>query len=94
MANIKSSQKDIRRIEKRTVFNKRIKRRLADARKKLDQAIVAGDNAKAQEMLSNVTKIASKASQKKVIKIGTAARIKSRMAKKVNNLTAKNDKAH
>ena len=27
MANIKSSQKDIRRIEKRTVFNKRIKRR-------------------------------------------------------------------
>lgn len=90
MANIKSVQKDIRRTEKRTTYNKRLRNRVKDAQKALKKDMELGNKETAVKRLSHLQKVADKATKKGVIKKGNADRRKSRLAKKINKLTAAN----
>jgi small subunit ribosomal protein S20 len=94
MANLKSSIKDIRRTEKRTVFNKRLKERVKTAKKELQAAIDSGDVAAAAKLLPHFQKVTDKASKKGILEKNTASRMKSRTADKLNKATAKNAKTH
>ena len=89
MANIRSSKKDIRRTEKRTLANKGVKSRVRTLRKKVLTAIEAGDAAAATASLSEFSSAADKAAKTKVIHANTSARYKSRLAKQISGLTQK-----
>lgn len=86
MANLASSKKDIRRSEKRTVFNDRIRARVKKAIKSFNTFVAEKNVEKAAEMLPRATKVLGKASQKKILKKETASRKISRLTKKLNNL--------
>ena len=81
MANIRSSKKDIRRTEKRTLANQGVKSRVRTLRKKVLTAIEAS--------LSEFSSAADKAAKTKVIHANTSARYKSRLAKQISGLTQK-----
>ncbi len=76
MANIKSSKKDARRIKTRTERNKAVRSRIKTLTKKVE---VAGDKESASSLASAV----DKAVKKGVVHANKAARIKSKLAKKV-----------
>jgi len=90
MANLKSSIKDIRRTEKRTVFNKRLKDRVKTAKKEINIAIEKGEVEKAASLLPHFQKVTDKAAKKGILKSNTASRMKARTAVKLNKATAKN----
>jgi small subunit ribosomal protein S20 len=94
MANLKSSIKDIRRTEKRTVFNKRMKERVKTAKKELQAAIDSGDVAGAAKLLPHFQKVTDKAAKIGVLEKNTASRMKARTAVKLNKATAKNAKTN
>lgn len=86
MANLKSSKKDLRRIAKKRVRNTEVRTSLKTYIKKARTApdVIAG----AEALKTAVSKI-DKAVQNGQIHKNQAARRKSRIAKKVNNLAAK-----
>lgn len=86
MANLASSKKDIRRTEKRTAFNDRIRARVKKAVKSFNTFVVEKNVEKAKEMLPRATKVIGKASQKKILKKEAASRKISRLTKKLNIL--------
>jgi small subunit ribosomal protein S20 len=90
MANLKSSIKDIRRTEKRTVFNKRLKERVKSAKKEIFTAIEKGEIEQAAKMLPHFQKVTDKAAKNGILKKNTASRMKARTAVKLNKATAKN----
>jgi len=55
--------------------------------KRLRKAIASGDRAKAQELLPQLMKAADKAAKRRVIHPNKAARIKSRMMKRLQALS-------
>ncbi len=76
MANIKSSKKDTRRTKTRTARNKTIRSRIKTLAKKVD---TAADKDSASALASAV----DKAVKSGVVHPNKAARIKSKLAKKV-----------
>ncbi|MBX4209684.1 MAG: 30S ribosomal protein S20 [Mollicutes bacterium PWAP] len=83
MANIRSKEKNIRRIEKATTRNRIYKSRVRKAIKNLKTAIDNNsDNIK--ELLNVVHKVIDKAVSKSVLHSKTGARKKSRLDKFAN----------
>ncbi len=67
MANLKSSKKDIRRIEKRTERNRSAKSALKTYVKKVRKAVEAGDSDSAQAAMVTAAKFLDKAAAKGII---------------------------
>ncbi|WP_020615665.1 30S ribosomal protein S20 [Paenibacillus daejeonensis] len=88
MPNIKSAIKRVSTNEKRRALNASQKSALRSAVKNADQAIASNDAATAAAALVAATKKLDKAVTKGLIHKNAAARKKSRLAKKVNALSA------
>ena len=84
MPNIKSAIKRVSVIEKKTLRNNMIKSGFRTAIRKFDEAIESGDIASAETLFVEATKKIDMACSKGVIVKNTAARKKSRLAKKLN----------
>ena len=84
MPNIKSAIKRTKIIEKKTLQNNMVKSNYKTAVKKFETAIEAGDVASAETLFVEATKKIDQACTKGVIVKNTAARKKSRLAKKLN----------
>jgi len=83
MANIRSSEKDIRRTKARTAHNQTVKSRIRTARKRVLAAVEKGDTKAAEAELSAFASVADKAAKTKVLHQNTASRLKSRLASKI-----------
>ncbi|BFD24776.1 MAG: 30S ribosomal protein S20 [Candidatus Parcubacteria bacterium] len=86
MPNKKSAEKELRKNVKRQADNKKVKKVMKQAIKTSNKAIAAGEKLSA-ENLSLASKLIDKAAKKGVIKKNTAARHKSRLAKRANKVT-------
>lgn len=84
MPNIKSAIKRVKVIEKKTMRNNMIKSGYRTAVKKFEQALESGNVEEAQALFSEATKKIDQACTKGVLVKNTAARKKSRLAKKLN----------
>lgn len=89
MANIRSSEKDIRKTIKRTAANQTVKSRMRTLRKKVVTAVEKGDVAAANAGLSEFASAADKAAKTHVLHKNTSSRLKSRLAAKVGALSKK-----
>lgn len=91
MANIKQQKKRNIQNERNRVKNSQVKSTIRTAAKKIVKSIEskeAKDAAALQEAYKNFVKIIDTAAGKGIIKKTTAARKKSRLAKKVNAVVA------
>lgn len=84
MPNIKSAMKRVKVIEKKTMRNNMIKSGYRTAVKKFEQALESGNIEEAKTLFSEATKKIDQACTKGVLVKNTAARKKSRLAKKLN----------
>lgn len=89
MAHSHAAIKHIRQTKKRTEHNILVKKNIAYLRKQALKAVEKKDKAKATELSLALTKAMDKAAGKNIIKRNTAARKKSRLAKKIQALGAK-----
>ena len=87
MANIKSSKKRIKVTEVKTLRNTMIKSALKTKIKKFETAVVTGNVEEAKVTYANVVKALDMAVTKGILHINKAARRKSRLAAKLNNLS-------
>ncbi len=81
MANLKSSKKDIRRTERRTLLNKPFKRNAYMFPKKVRKLIALGNTEEASKLMAETFKALDKAAKKNLIHKNAASRTKSRLAK-------------
>ena len=88
MANIQSAKKRIKVTEVKTLRNTMIKSALKTKIKKFETAVVTGNVEEAKVTYANVVKALDMAVTKGIIHINKAARRKSRLAAKLNALTA------
>lgn len=88
MPNIKSAIKRVSVIEKKTLRNNMVKSGYRTAVRKFEEAIEAGDVKNAESLFVEATKKIDMACTKGVIVKNTAARKKSRLAKKLNAVKA------
>jgi len=88
MANIKSAEKRISVIKKKTLLNKSRKSALKTAEKRFLEAIAAGNKALAQEKLTFVEKKLSQAAAKGTIHKNAASRKVSRLNKRLKDMIA------
>ncbi len=86
MANIKSAKKRILVIESKTLRNKMIKSKVKTMIRKVDEAIAAGDKAKAEAALKVAASEIDKACSKGVYHKNNASRKISRLSLAVNKL--------
>ncbi len=86
MANSKSQIKRNRQNEKRRIANRTIKSSLRTAHKSVIKAIEGKDAANANELFASYIKMIDTAEGKGILHKNSAARKKSRLAKKVNAL--------
>lgn len=89
MANIRSSEKDIRRTKARTARNQTVKSRIRTARKRVLAAVEKGDVKAAEAELNAFASVADKAAKTKVLHKNTASRLKSRLASKLKSAAKK-----
>ncbi len=90
MANIKSSKKRNRQNERRRIKNSAVRSSIRRAAKKVKTAVESKEKRDPQEineLFRNYVKIIDTASRKNIVHRKTAARKKSRLAKKVNSAT-------
>lgn len=85
----KGAEKANRQSKRKRIYNIRRKNTLADVVKSVEKAVVAGDAAKAKELLPKAYQAIDKAAKRGVIKDNTAARKKSRLTAKVKTAKAK-----
>mgnify|MGYP005761045381 CR=1 FL=1 len=88
MPNIKSAIKRVSVIEKKTLRNNMIKSGYRTAVRKFEEAVNSGDIKNAETLFVEATKKIDMACTKGVIVKNTAARKKSRLAKKLNAIKA------
>jgi small subunit ribosomal protein S20 len=88
MANHKSAEKRIRQTERRTEVNRRNRSRLRTQVKALRAAIAAGDQEQARAALNEAVSLIDKSIQKGVLHRNAAARYKSRLTVRVNQMSA------
>ena len=86
MPNIKSAEKRVRIIEKKTAQNNMIKTGVKTAIRKFETAVAEGNKNDAEVLLVAATKKIEKSCSKGVIKKNTASRKKSRLAKMLNTM--------
>lgn len=92
MPNLQTSIKDLRQNKKRKVYNDRLRKRMKRAIKKQNTLVEKGEKVKAEKNIRHVYEVLDKAAKKNVIKEGKADRIKSRLTKKLNELSQNNVK--
>ena len=92
MPNLKTSIKDLRQNKKRKTANDRLRNRIKRAIKKQNSLVEEGNVQDASKNIKNIYKVLDKAARKNVIKEGKANRIKSRLTKKLNELSQNNVK--
>jgi len=85
----KAGLKAMRQDKKRKKRNQKVKNNIKELRTSFRKAIEAKDKKKAEEISKKLIKAYDKASQHKYIKKNTAARKKSQLMKKLNQLTKK-----
>lgn len=88
MANNTSSKKMIRKIERQTKVNKNRVSRIRTFIKKVEAAINAGDQTNAQQALKEAQPEIMRGVTKGILKLNTASRKVSRLAKRIKNLAA------
>ena len=88
MPHRKSAMKHIRADKRKAEVNRRRKVTLRTSLKKAETAITAGDSESAEGLYRQASGRLDRAAQKGVIKRGTAARRKSRLAQKLNEMNA------
>lgn len=93
MPNIKSQAKRMRQAEKRRLRNKAVRTRVRGVIKEFQEALEAGNNQEALAKLPLVYKTLDKAASKGVIHKRRTAAFKSKMAKKLSQLSIKLSKA-
>lgn len=91
MAHSLSAKKRVRQNEKRRVINRARKSQVKTQVKHLEETIKNGDVTAASEQLRLVTIKLDKTAATSTMHKKTAARKKSRLAKKINALKAKQD---
>lgn len=82
----KGAEKANRQSQKKRVYNIRRKSVMSDVVKDVNKAVIAGDAAKAKELLPQAYKAIDKAAKRGVIKDNTAARKKSRLTARVKSV--------
>lgn len=87
MPNIKSAEKRVKIIEKKTLRNNMIKSGYKTAVKKFEAA-VANNDPEVKNLFADATRKVDQACSKGVLKKNTAARKKSRMSKLMNTVKA------
>ena len=88
MANHKSAEKRIRQTERRNEVNRRNRSSLRTQIKTLRAAIAAGDQEQARAALNATLSLIDKSIQKGVLHRNAAARYKSRLTVRVNQMSA------
>lgn len=88
MANIQSAKKRIKVTEVKTLRNTMLKSALKTKIKKFETAVVTGNVEEAKVTYANVVKALDMAVTKGIVHKNKAARRKSRLAAKLNSLTA------
>jgi small subunit ribosomal protein S20 len=88
MAHHRSAKKRIRQTVKRTVINRARTSRVRTFIKRVEQAVAAGDSEAARTALLVAEPEIRRAVTKRVLKLNTASRRISRLAKKVNSLSS------
>lgn len=89
MAHKHAAIKHLRQTKKRTEQNTKVKKSLTYLRKAALKAVSQKDDTKALELYIQYQKASDRAARKNIIKKNTAARKKSRILKKVNELKKK-----
>lgn len=80
MANIKSSEKDIRRSERRRQRNQAVRSEFRTHIRRFREVANSGDDSKKAESYRIAQKAIDRAVSKGVLKAGTGSRYKSRLA--------------
>ncbi len=88
MPNIKSAIKRVNVIEKKTLRNNMIKSEYKTAIRRFEEALANNNKEEATKLFSVATKKIDQACTKGVIVKNTAARKKSKLAKKLNSANA------
>ena len=88
MANTASAKKQVRKIARRTAVNKARKSRIRNYLRKVEEAIAAGDKSAAAAALREAQPEIMRGATKGVLHKNTAARKVSRLAHRVNALSA------
>lgn len=88
MPNTKQALKRMRVTAKRTARNRQVKSKVKTAVRRFNDTLAQGDLQSAGDKLVMATKVIDKAAAKGVIHKNAAARKKSRLAKRLNKLSA------
>lgn len=86
MANTSAAKKALRNSAAKNVINSARRSRIRTFIKKVDDAIKAGDEAKAREAFKNLEKELMRGVTKKVVKLNTAARKLSRISATIRKI--------
>lgn len=88
MAHTPSAKKRIRQTAKRTAINRARTSRIKTFIKKVERAVASGDQAAAVSALRAAEPEIRRGANKGVLKLNTASRRVSRLARKVNGMAA------
>ncbi|CAI8208880.1 MAG: 30S ribosomal protein S20 [Parvibaculales bacterium] len=88
MANLSSSKKMVRKIERRTARNRDQKSKMRSFIRRVDEAIASGDKAAAETALRDAQPLIARAGRKGLMHKKTASRKVSRLAKRVSAIVS------
>ena len=88
MANLSSSKKMVRKIERRTARNRDQKSKMRSFIRRVDEAIASGDKAAAETALRDAQPLIARAGRKGLMHKKTASRKVSRLAKQVSAIVS------
>jgi small subunit ribosomal protein S20 len=88
MPTTKSAIKHVKTSETRRQLNTAAKSAVRTQRRKVTEAIAAGNKAQAEQAFSTLVSLYDKAVKKSILKTNTVARTKSRIAARINALPA------
>ena len=83
MANLSSSKKMVRKIERRTARNRDQKSKMRTFIRRVDEAVASGDRAAAENALRAAQPLIARAGRKGLMHKKTASRKVSRLAKQI-----------
>jgi small subunit ribosomal protein S20 len=86
--NSKSAKADVKKSRKRRLRNQSVRSAIKTFVKKTRETIAGGELETAQTLLSATASLVDKAAKRKIIHPNTAARRKSRLAKRMNAVRA------
>ena len=88
MANTKSAKKAVRQIDRRTAVNRQRRSKMRTFLRKVEEAILSGDQGAAKIALAVAEPILMRAAQKGIVHKNTASRKVSRLSARVKALGA------